>query len=46
MPAVTRLNDNEVGVCDLGLPDCPHSRGGTNSSTSPNVFVNNLGCID
>ena len=43
MPAVTRKGDGETGVCDLGLPDCPHTRGGTNNSTSPNVFVNNLG---
>ena len=43
MPAVTRKGDSETGVCDLGLPDCPHTRGGTNNSTSPNVFVNNLG---
>ena len=43
MPAVTRKGDSETGVCDLGLPDCPHTRGGTNKSTSPNVFVNNLG---
>lgn len=43
MPAVTRKGDSETGVCDLGYEDCPHGRGGTNSSTSPNVFVNNLG---
>lgn len=43
MPAVTRLSDNTTGVCNLGLPCCPHGRTGTNSTTSPNVFVNGLG---
>ena len=43
MPAVTRKGDTETGVCDLGLPDCPHTRNGVNTSVSPNVFVNNLG---
>lgn len=42
MPAVTRISDSTTGVCDLGLPDCPHSRSGTNSVGSPNVYVNGL----
>ena len=42
MPAVTRVSDGTTGTCDLGLPDCPHSRAGTNSSGSGNVFVNGL----
>lgn len=40
MPAVTRVGDSTTGICDLGLPDCPHSRSGTNSSGSENVFIN------
>lgn len=40
MAAVTRVGDSTVGICDLGLPDCPHSRSGTNSSGSSNVFAN------
>lgn len=40
MPSVTKVGDGTVGVCDLGLPDCPHSRAGTNSVGSPNVYVN------
>lgn len=42
MPAVTRVSDGTTGVCNLGLPCCPHSRAGTNSSGSPNVFVNGI----
>lgn len=42
MPAVTRIGDATTGICDLGLPDCPHSRSGTNSSGSQNVFVNKI----
>ena len=42
-PPATRLGDNTVGVCDLGLPDCPHSRVGTNAQVSPNVFINGRG---
>lgn len=40
MPAVTRVADSTTGVCDLGLPCCPHGRSGNNSVGSPNVFVN------
>lgn len=41
MAAVTRINDGTSGTCDIGEPDCcPHSRSGTNSSGSSNVFVN------
>lgn len=42
MPAVTRVGDGTTGVCNLGLPCCPHSRAGTNSQGSPNVFVNGI----
>lgn len=42
MPAITRINDSTEGICDLGLPDCPHSRSGNNAKGSPNVFVNGL----
>lgn len=40
MSAVTRVGDSTTGICDLGLPDCPYSRSGTNSIGSPNVFIN------
>ena len=40
MPAVTRVGDGTTGVCNPGLPCCPHSRSGTNGVGSPNVFVN------
>ena len=43
MPAVTRDGDSTTGICNLGLPCCPHSRSGTNSEVSPDVFVNGLG---
>ena len=42
MPAVTRISDNTTGICDVGLPCCPHGRSGTNGSGSPDVFVNGL----
>ena len=40
MAAVTRIGDGEAGTCNIGLSCCPHSRAGTNSSGSTNVFVN------
>ena len=40
MPQVTRISDATTGTCNLGLDCCPHSRSGTNSTGSPNVFVN------
>lgn len=43
MPAATRLGDTTTGICDLGLPDCPHSRTGTISEVSGDVFINGLG---
>ena len=43
MPAATRAGDGETGICDLGLPCCPHTRGGTNSEVSGNVFINGAG---
>ena len=42
MPGVTRVTDRTVGICDLGLNCCPHSRNGTNNTGSNNVFVNDL----
>ena len=42
MPGVTRVTDRTVGICDLGLDCCPHSRNGTNNTGSNNVFVNDL----
>ena len=36
-----RIGDGTSGVCDVGDPDCcPHSRAGTNTQGSPNVFIN------
>ena len=43
MPQATRLGDSTSGVCDIGLPCCPHGRSGTNSVVSPNVLINGLG---
>ena len=40
MPATTRVGDGTTGVCDIGLPCCPHGRAGTNGQGSPNVFIN------
>ncbi|TWH45889.1 PAAR domain-containing protein [Sporomusa sp. KB1] len=42
MPAVTRRGDGTTGICNPGLPCCPHGRSGTNQEASPNVFVNGL----
>ena len=42
MAAVTRISDGTTGICDLGLPCCPHGRSGTNSTGSGNVFVNKI----
>ena len=36
----TRITDTTSGICNLGLPCCPHGRTGTNSEGSPNVFIN------
>lgn len=43
MAAVTRLGDSTTGICDVGAPCCSHSRSGTNSVVSGNVFANGLG---
>ena len=40
MPQVTRISDGTTGVCDVGEECCSHSRAGTNSEGSPNVFIN------
>lgn len=40
MPAATRVGDSDSGICNLGLPCCPHNRTGENSAGSPNVFIN------
>ena len=42
MSQVTRIGDATVGICNLGLECCPHSRSGTNSTGSANVFVNKI----
>lgn len=41
MPAATRIGDTEVGQCSIGLPCCPHSRAGINTSGSPDIVINN-----
>lgn len=38
--SVTRVGDSTSGTCDVGDDCCPHGRGGTNSSGSPNVTIN------
>lgn len=38
----TRIGDGTSGICDIGLICCPHGRAGTNSTGSPNVFINGL----
>lgn len=43
MPAAARLGDQEEGICNIGLPCCPHGRVGTNAEVSPDVFINGLG---
>lgn len=43
MPGAVRDGDQTTGICDLGLPDCPHSRTGTVNVVSPDVNVNGLG---
>ena len=43
MPEATRMGDGETGICNPGLPYCPHTRLGTNSVVSGNVFINGKG---
>ena len=43
MPSVCRDGDATTGICNPGLPCCPHGRTGTISEVSNNVFVNGLG---
>lgn len=43
MPAAARFKDKESGICNIGLPDCPHGRSGTNAEVSNDVFINGLG---
>ena len=38
----TRISDGTSGICDVGLVCCPHGRSGTNSTGSPDVFINSL----
>lgn len=42
MPAATRINDTETGVCNLGLSGDPQTRNGTNSTGSSDVFINGV----
>jgi len=43
MPGVARLNDTHKGICNHGLPCCPHEVIGTISTASGNVIVNGRG---
>lgn len=43
MSAVCRNGDSTTGVCNPGLPCCPHSRSGTVSVVSGDVNANGLG---
>jgi uncharacterized Zn-binding protein involved in type VI secretion len=43
MPGVARLGDTHTGVCDHGLPCCPHGVTGVISSASENVNANGRG---
>ena len=40
MPKATKIEDTTVGICDIGLPCCSHSRAGINTSGSPDVIIN------
>ena len=39
MPAVTTVGHGTTGICDVGLPCCPHGRAGTNGTGAPFVFI-------
>ena len=41
MPKVTIVGNSETGVCNLGLPDCPHGGVYTSTNGSSSVFVEN-----
>ena len=43
MPSAVRNGDETTGVCDKGLPCCPHGRTGTVNVVSSNVSVNGRG---
>lgn len=43
MPQATRIGDSTTGICDKGEGCCPHNRSGTNTTASPNVFINGKG---
>ena len=43
MPSAVRDGDATTGICNKGLPCCPHGRTGTVSVTSGNVYVNGKG---
>ena len=42
MPAAARVTDSSSGICDIGSKCCSHSRNGSCSNGSSNVFVNGL----
>ena len=43
MPSIARIGDSTTGTCSVGLICCPHSRSGTVTDTSEDVFVNGVG---
>jgi len=43
MPRVARLGDKHEGICNHGLPCCPHKVVGVISSASGNVIANSRG---
>ena len=43
MASATRIGDSTSGTCDIAEDCCPHSRSGTNTSGSNNVFFNSKG---
>jgi uncharacterized Zn-binding protein involved in type VI secretion len=40
MPKAARVTDTHAGICDHGLPCCPHSVTGTITQGSPDTFIN------
>jgi uncharacterized Zn-binding protein involved in type VI secretion len=43
MPRIARLGDSHSGICDHGLPCCPHNVSGVISAASGTVFSNSKG---
>lgn len=43
MPAVARVGDKHSGICNHGLPCCPHPVSGVITAGSDSVFANGMG---